>query len=291
MTVLFAFAFALIVWWLATGAVAFAVRVAESRRRIVSFVFGVIGAIGISGLIWSSSQVSVWAAYTGFASALAVWAFHEALFLMGIVTGSRPYPCPEHARGGVRFRAAFRAIDHHEIALFATVFVLCVWLGGGANPVGPMLLAVMWVMRLSTKLIVFHGAPNAISDLMPPRVRYLHTYFRTDRVTPFFPIALAFSACLFIVLVDAVFQARTEYGLVGHSLVGTFVLLAVAEHIFLIVPWRDASLWDWAIHKDKDVADDRVSSADSDERNHLPIVDISPSIQRTRRSVLMERGL
>lgn len=291
MTVLIAFLFALLTWWLATGAVAFAVRVGDGKRGRMLAAFGLVGLAGVLGLVWSSGQSTVWAAYVGFASALAVWAFHEAAFLMGIVTGSRPEPCPEDAVGMARFKAAFRAIDHHEVSLFATVLVLVVWLGASANPVGPMLLAAMWAMRLSTKLIVFHGAPNAISDLMPPRLRYLHSYFRTDRVTPFFPIALAFSTCVLIVLIDALARAQTGQAIVGHTLVGTFVLLAVAEHLFLIVPWRDASLWDWAIHKDKTAVAERTSSDDSGARKHLSKIDISPSIQRTRRSVLAERGL
>ncbi|MEM1364423.1 MAG: putative photosynthetic complex assembly protein PuhE [Pseudomonadota bacterium] len=291
MTILFAFAFALVTWWLTTGLVAFAVRVGDGQRPAVLVGFGGLALLGIAGLIWSSNYPTLVAAYVGFASALAVWSFHEAAFLMGIVTGSRSHACPKGAAGWRRFVAAFRAIDHHEISLFVTVVALVFLLGGGANPVGPLLLAVMWVMRLSTKLIVFHGAPNAISDLMPPRVRYLNTYFRTDRVTPFFPLALALSACLLIVLADATVRAPSVYAMAGHTLVGTFVLLAVAEHLFLMVPWRDAGLWDWAIRKDGAKPIGPRSASEAEEPLNLTKVEISQSIQRSGRSVVANHSL
>ncbi|MEO0635880.1 MAG: putative photosynthetic complex assembly protein PuhE [Pseudomonadota bacterium] len=291
MTSVLAFVFAVVTWWVTTGLVAFAVRVGDDNRGSVMVIFGLLGAVGVGGLFWSSGHANVLATYVGFVSALAVWAFHEAAFLMGLVTGSRPLPCPEGASGARRFSFAFRAVNHHEIGLFLTVLLIVVLAIGSANPTGALLLLLMWAMRLSTKFIVFLGAPNAISDLMPPRVRHLHSYFRTDRVTPFLPISLALSICLLITLIDATARADMAYAVVGHVLLSTFLLLAIAEHLFLVLPMRDAALWGWATRSDKKTATvDRLQCAKTEHRK-LMKMEISPSIQRSRRSVGAETTL
>ncbi|WP_306119751.1 MULTISPECIES: putative photosynthetic complex assembly protein PuhE [unclassified Roseitalea] len=239
--------FAVLAWWLSTGAV---IVIARVRVAHWLYVVGPAAALGIAGLIVlfvTADAVSAVAVYGAFVAALAIWAFHEITFLLGHVVGPRREPCPPDAQGKDRFRLAFAAVRDHELALFATAAVLVVLFAGATNPFGWLIFALMWLMRLMTKLNVFLGAPNAISEILPRRMDYLTSYFRTDRVHAFFIVSVAAITCLFTVCVYMAATAVSPGMIAGWSLVATFAFLGLVEHLFLVLPIRDSALWGWAV--------------------------------------------
>jgi putative photosynthetic complex assembly protein 2 len=303
--ILTAFAVAIVVWWLATGLVALAVRVRDDLRGRVLGGAGIVALAGLGAIIWSSGEMSVLSAYVGFAGALCIWAFHETAFLLGLVTGSRPVAAPRSLFGWQRFLAAFRAIDHHEISVFLTLLAMGWFFASAANPMAFWTFALMWVMRTSTKLIIFFGAPNAVSDLMPKRIRYLTSHFCTDRITPIFSLALALSFGLLIVLIDVIARSEIPFMAVGHTLLAAFVLLAMAEHLFLVIPFRDSALWTWATNgqdsKSQAVSaqpnGDFYAAREKSDVERIDVVQIgknegiSSHFSAVKRSALPENGL
>ena len=240
---------AFLAWWLSTGAVILLVR---ARVPHVIYLLLPTGALAVAGavvLFAVAGSETAAAAYAAFFGALAIWAFHEVSFLVGHVTGPRRLPCPPEARGRHRFRLAFAAVRDHELGLFLTAAALIVLFAGVANPFGWMLFALMWAMRLLTKLNVFLGAPNAVSDILPERMGYLASYFRTDRVHPFFIVSVFAITALFTACVFMAATASVPGATVGWSLLATFAFLGLVEHLFLVLPVRDAALWSWAVGK------------------------------------------
>jgi putative photosynthetic complex assembly protein 2 len=150
-------------------------------------------------------------AYLAFFSALALWAWHETTFLIGLVTGPRRVAAGEAPREKTRFRAAFLTVRDHEIALFATVMGLLWLMSGAANTTGLLTFCLLWVMRISTKLNIYLGARHAISDMLPDRLSYLKSYFRTDRTSGWFYVSLCGSAVLLAWLVAAAAAAATDH--------------------------------------------------------------------------------
>ncbi|MBL6430941.1 MAG: DUF3623 family protein [Alphaproteobacteria bacterium] len=110
---------ALFVWWLATGVVMFAAWQSDRWQKWLMVVFTIGALAGCAGLYASAGMQSVTGTYLGFGSALAVWAWLEATFLFGLITGPRHSRCPGGARGLRRFRLAFLAVRDHELALLA----------------------------------------------------------------------------------------------------------------------------------------------------------------------------
>ena len=110
---------ALFVWWLATGVVMFAAWQSDRWQKWLMVVFTLGALAGCAGLYASAGMQSVTGTYLGFGSALAVWAWLEATFLFGLITGPRHSRCPGGARGLRRFRLAFLAVRDHELALLA----------------------------------------------------------------------------------------------------------------------------------------------------------------------------
>lgn len=241
---------AISVWWLSTGLVLAMVNRSDGPRArsfVLMALMTVVGAFGFALMLWGAGEPTVLGSYLGFFGALLVWAWHEAAFLTGILTGRRTGECPPGLTGFSRFRAAWEAVSDHEIAILVTAIALWLALEGSANLFGLAAFGLLWGMRISAKLVIFLGAPHAISELMPKGIRHLKSYFKTDRMTPLFPIFLALAAGIFAVLVVGANRATQAHSVVGHTLLATFMALAIIEHLVLVLPVSDTALWRWAM--------------------------------------------
>jgi putative photosynthetic complex assembly protein 2 len=245
------FALAILAWWGSTGLIVLAVRSSDQRHNVVMIGAAFMAALGLAALIASSGSATSLGAFTAFIGALLIWAFFEVAFLLGWITGPRKTPLPVGAEGRTRFALAVKTVIHHELALIGTLVLLTITLWGSANHVGVMIFALLWVMRLASKFILFLGARHSLSELAPPRLAYLQTYFRTDRTTILFPIVMVLGAVNFVFLARAALMSDAPFFIVAHVLAATFMLLALAELMFLNLPVRDSALWAWAMPKTK----------------------------------------
>jgi putative photosynthetic complex assembly protein 2 len=238
------------VWWLSTGLVLGMVHRTERGGwgpAQVMPVMSLFAAAGL-GLLWYGAGLTTpLGSYAGFFGALLVWAWHEAAFLTGALIGRRAGECPPALAGFARFRAAWEAICDHELAILATGLVLWMALAGSPNLFGLAAFGLLWGMRISAKLLIFFGAPNAVSELMPRRIAHLKSYFKTDRLTPLFFLLMAGAVVLFALLVIGASRATQDHSVVGHILLATFMALAILEHLVLVLPVSDTALWRWAM--------------------------------------------
>lgn len=238
---------AVIAWWVATGVVIVIARKGGSRHGLTMILMTLSAAIAVVVMLTTANMTSTAAAYAGFASALVIWAWHEVAFLLGIITGPRVSIMDSEATGLRRFRMAFDTIRDHEVALFATMMAIIWVLHGAENHAALWSFVLLWVMRVSTKLNIFLGAPNAVSDLLPERLDYLKSYFRTDRTNPMFSVSLAFAALVFALCVFHATVATTDAQLVSWSILAAFAALGLLEHLFLVLPFRDADMWHFLV--------------------------------------------
>jgi putative photosynthetic complex assembly protein 2 len=245
------FALAILAWWGSTGLIVLAVRSSDQRHNIVMIGAAFMAAFGLAALIASADLATGIGAFTAFIGALLIWAFFEVAFLLGWITGPRKTPLPENVTGRERFGFAVQTVIHHELALIGTLAFLTLTMWGSANHVGVMIFALLWVMRLASKFILFLGARHSLSELAPPRLAYLQSYFRTDRTTILFPIVMVLGVANFVFLARAAVLSAVPFFIVAHVLAATFMLLALAELVFLNLPVRDSALWAWAIPKTK----------------------------------------
>jgi putative photosynthetic complex assembly protein 2 len=240
--------FVLIAWWSSTGVILLIDGQPRSTFRFSVTGASVLALLGLGGLSWVSRNDSQHAAYLAFVCALAVWAWHELTFLLGLVTGPRKDPCPPDARGWRRFAYATAAIIYHELALAGTLLAVVALTWGAPNQVGTWTFFVLWIMRLSAKLNVFLGVRNLATEFIPAHLRYLLSYFRKARMNPLMPVSLLLGGAVVVHLFTAVDGgAATGAVAVGRTLVATLLALAVLEHLFLMLPLPDALLWRWAL--------------------------------------------
>lgn len=242
---------AVAVWWLSTGLVLFGVRRGEGASdsgTILTTGWALLLLVsGFALLLHSGSALSPTGAYAGFFGALLIWAGHEVTFLTGMLTGPRGTPCPPGLSGWRRFKAAFETVSTHEYLILLTAAAIVLLMHDAGNRFGMWTFLLLWGMRISAKLNIFFGAPNAISDLMPARLDYLTSYFNTEHTSHLFPVAIGIASSIMVALVIGAFQAPHDFVFVGHLLLATFMGLAIIEHFVLVLPVSDRALWAWAL--------------------------------------------
>ena len=227
------------------------------NRRSGSFgaslsVAGIFAVVGVGLIAVAARDASTFAAYASFTATFLVWGYHEMSFLMGKLTGPRRTECPAGARGWTRFTLSAQTVIYHEIALAVTLALLAALTWNQANATGAYAFAILFAMRLSTKFNIFMGVPNLSTEMLPPQLAYLKSYFRKARFNPLMPVSLLLGAGLTYWLGSTALSA-TGNAATAWSLLTGLALLGVVEHLFLVLPIGDTALWRWAIPSAKRV--------------------------------------
>ena len=245
---------AVLVWWVSTGILIWLVGRSEPARMAAAVGLSLIVVGATFAVVELRENSSVLGIYAGFLVGIAMWAWHEAMLLFGYISGPRRSDCPTGLNSWERFKVSTQTVIHHEV-LIALHAVLIIWLSlAGTNQVAAATFVLLWGMRISAKLLIFFGAPNASHHFLPMHLKYLSTYFNTRRRTRAFPIFLVLTSAVacFLLYNGLIHQAGTVDA-IASLLLGTLALLAVFEHIALILPIPDQRLWAWAVRKKETV--------------------------------------
>jgi len=239
-----AFLLAIIVWWLSTALI---IVLCALPRRTFGWSFAAASSIAMAaiyGFARSAWSVDVAGTYFAFLSALAIWGWIEMSFLMGFITGPRTGPCPEGARGWVRFGLALQTLLYHELTIAGAAVLLVAMSWNAPNQTGTSAFLILTAMRVSAKMNIFLGVPYLTDEFLPKRLDYLKSYFRKRRTNALFPLSVGLSALAAILLVQKAMVAEAAQA-GGYVLLFALTALAILEHIFMIAPLPDAVLWRW----------------------------------------------
>lgn len=241
--------FVVFVWWFTTGAVILLGRLPAATHGWSLAGATLVLIASLVALKVSSESVTTTNVVITFSAVIGIWAWHEMSFLFGYVTGHRPEPCPDWASGWTRFRFAFAALSHHELALLATFVVVVALTWGAENLYGLGAFAILWLMRITAKLNLFLGVPHFSEEVLPSRLAYLASYFRKRQVAGFFMATLILSGGVALVLVIRLVTAvdLDPAHTVGMIMLISLLVLAILEHVFMAVPFADIALWRWAL--------------------------------------------
>ena len=233
--------FALLMWFIGTAAVVWLDSRPHATFR-ASLRWAGLVALGATGAVWFlAADAGAEATYAGFAAAIVIWGWHEMSFLMGAVAGPNRAECPPGARGWVRFKSATATVIHHELALAATAIALFALTWGQPNQAAPLTFLLLFVLRLSAKFNLYLGVPNLSDEVFLAHLAYLKSYFRKARLNALFPFSILFGAAI-------VWWGWSSDTVTGQLVAG-LAALGVIEHLFLVLPLRDAKMWQWASAK------------------------------------------
>lgn len=242
------FLFASFLWWASTGAILRLIRREPKTFKATAIVVSILAVAAMVALVALRDQTGVWAAYAGFGVGLMLWAWHETMFLIGFISGSRRTPCPPNLSTKSRFIASAQTIIHHEMVIAFHAAVIFLLSMGAENQFAVLTFLLLWVMRLSAKFVVFFGAPNISDVFLPTHLQYLSSYFNRNRNSLFFGFALVLAmGWTAIAAFNALHNPAYSFEFVGFTLLVSLSGLAVIEHLALVLPLPDAALWSWMI--------------------------------------------
>lgn len=241
-------AYTLFAWWFSTGVILYLNGLPRWTHKPTLAAATLLLALALLGLYATRDDTRITGAYLAFTCALMVWAWQEVAFLLGFVTGPRRTPCPAGSTGWRRAGYALQALLHHEFALVVLGVSVVALTWDGSNPTGPVTFLILWVMRLSAKLNVFLGVRNLNEDFLPAHLRYLQSYFRRAPVNSLFPVSVAASTWLAVLLwQDALAAGLPAFQATALSFAGSLLTLAIVEHWFMVLPLPSAVLWKWGM--------------------------------------------
>lgn len=249
--------YALILWWLATGLILYAIRRLSLARSTLMLTATGLAIIGFAGLAWSSNEATPFGAAIAFTSALLVWTWHEVSFLTGLVTGPRTTPAPASMATGrlaprAPLRGAIETLLYHELAILVSLLAVVAITAGGANRFGLLVFVILWIMRLSAKLNLYLGVPNLGEAFLPPRLAYLESYFCRRPMNFLFPVSVTVATAVTLLLAAAALDPlSTSFETVGYTLAAALLALAVVEHWFMVLPFEATALWSWGLPQDE----------------------------------------
>ena len=266
-------AFAIFIWWFATGIVLLLDGLPRHTFRWSHLVSTLLALGALAGLQSSAQMNSEAGAYCGFTCALLVWGWHELSFLTGWVTGPRKQPASNGARGWLRFNQAVQAILWHELAILASGVAIAVLTWGAPNRTGLATFVVLWLMRISAKLNIFLGVRNLSLELLPPHLAYLGSYFRQRPINPLFPFAVSAATGATVWLVHTTLAAAPgTAAATGGLLVATLLALAIVEHWLLVLPVQSTALWRWAMRNHRSAAAAAAQSPEVTDGTHAKLL-------------------
>ena len=176
-------AIAVLVWWSSTGLLIWLVRRGSVVRLNAAMVLTIASIGATLCIIPIRTEASLAGAYAGFAIGLTAWAWHEAMFLFGFITGPARTNCPVGLKGWSRFTASTKVVLHHELAIAAHGALIILLSAGYTNTTAAMTFVLLWGMRLSAKLLIFLGAKNASDAFLPePIIIYQATLIPRGKI-------------------------------------------------------------------------------------------------------------
>lgn len=117
---------------------------------------------------------------------------------------------------------------------------------GAVNQVGWWTFLTLWIMRLSAKLNLFLGVPQLNAGLLPAHLQFLKGYLTKKPMNALFPISMIVSIFVAAVVVYRIAIVRNlPLQSTGLTLVATLIVLAIIEHVLMIIPIPLTKLWDW----------------------------------------------
>ncbi len=249
----------LLLWWASTGAILYLDGL--SRRTFSWSMAGATILLGIAlyGLATSAAEIAPVAAYEAFACGLVIWAWQLVSYYMGYITGPRKTACEKSWLGWKRFVEAVRTSLYHELTIIVFALALVALTRGQPNQIGVWTFCVLWWMHTSAKLNVYFGVPNLSEELLPQHLHYLVSFMARRPMNLFFPISVSVSTIVTVLLAQNAIDAPA-FETTGYTILATLMVLAVAEHWFLVAPLHANALWRWGA-KDtsaKDSGDDEA---------------------------------
>ncbi len=252
-------AYALFLWWFATGLIFFL-----DQLPVRTFKWSMAGGTALLAaslwVIWAVSEdTSLFAVYASFTGGVLAWGWQELSLYTGYVTGPRKQSCPAGCSGWRHFGHALGVNLWHEIAIVAVALAIWGLCGKAVNNWGLWAYILLWAMHLSARLNVFLGVRNVSEEFVPAHMAVLRSFLTVKPMNLLFPFSVTAASIGAVLLFQEAFSATAGEDRAGWSLLAALAALALFEHWMLMLPLPVEKLWKWSLPHRRDAAKSRNS--------------------------------
>lgn len=252
-------AYALLLWWFATGLIFYL-----DQLPVSTFRWTMLGGTAVlAAALWTAWAVagdgSLAAVYASFTAGVLAWGWQELSLYTGFVTGPRKQSCPAGCSGVRHFGHALGVNLWHEIAIVLVALALYALCGQAVNNWGFCAYLLLWAMHLSARLNVFLGVRNVSEEFVPAHMAVLKSFLTVKPMNLLFPFSITAATIGAVLLFQEAFAADLAEERAGWSLLAALAALAVFEHWMLMLPLPVEKLWKWSLPRRRDAAKSRNS--------------------------------
>lgn len=233
-------------WWFFTGVALWAAHQPSQITRLFFLGLSVLALVALFSVPTIGSELSTRGAILGFLIGLVLWSWLELSYLFGYVTGPVSEPCPPRASLASRLLGAVGTTLYHELAVIFVVGLACLLALGRENQTVTHTLTILWLMRWSAKINLFAGVRTYNGSWLPSHLRHVDSYLRVGQNTWLLYFSLVLAVFFCGVLYEVASMATQPSLQLSYWFALVLLVLGTLEHLFLMVPSREAALWRWA---------------------------------------------
>ena len=230
-------------WWLLTGLALLLVHQSQKVAHRGFITHSLFTLVAWLCLPLNASTTTPIAVAAGFLIGLVIWGWLELSYLLGYVNGPNHSVCKAGASTWSRFKGALATTIYHEAAVIASAALLAAVSASQPNPTAFYTVAVLCLMRWSAKLNLFFGVRVFNDRWLPNHLHYLTSYLRVGKSSWLLPA----SAMLGFFVTMQIYSLADASEVVSYQLslylVASLMLLASIEHVFLMFPVNESTLW------------------------------------------------
>ena len=236
MQIIVAVIFAIVLWWVSTGAIILMYRREPWTYDATVGAYSVVAAASMVFLVLLRHNTQVWAVYASFTAGTLVWGWNLACYYTGYITGPKDPQNDGTLSDAERFRHALIRSAYHE--MLSAVLVGCsTWLAWGAtNIAGFGCIVLFYTLHMLSKLAIYFGVANFSGAWLPAHLQYITAYFGPMRFHWFSLGGIGAGVIGSVWSILGVYAATQPHQTVTYAFWGMICVAAVLELVVLLIP-------------------------------------------------------
>jgi putative photosynthetic complex assembly protein 2 len=236
MQIVVAVIFAIVLWWVSTGAIIVMYRKDAWTYDATVGAYSVVAAMSMVFLVLLRQNTELWAVYASFSAGTLVWGWNLACYYTGFITGPKEPQNDGNLTDAERFRHAMIRSAYHEG--LSVLLVACsaglAW--GAANIAGFGCIILFYTLHMLAKLSIYFGVANFTGTWLPAHLQYITAYFGPMRFHWFSLGGIGAGVVGSIWSVMGVYTATQTHQAVTYAFWALICVAAVLELVVLLIP-------------------------------------------------------
>jgi putative photosynthetic complex assembly protein 2 len=236
MQIVVAVLFAIVLWWVSTGAIIVMYRKEPWTYDASVGAYTVVAAASMAVLVLLRNTSELWAIYVCFSAGTLVWGWNLACYYTGYITGPKDPQPRDNLSDAERFHHAIRRSAHHEwvSVLLVVASVGLAW--GATNRAGFGCIILFYTLHMLAKLSIYFGVANFSGAWLPAHLQYITAYFGPRQFHWFSICAIGIGLIGTVWSVAGIQTSVTQSQTVSYAFWGLICAAAVLELVVLLIP-------------------------------------------------------